>query len=111
MAYDNTKDELVEEMGQVPNTDFWVEIRAYDEGEKKLSIYRKFVKQSGVEKRRQVVRLTFNEGVNLGEWLSDFAAENGVGEPAVEELAGSGEPVASSVPVSPAGSDEEEMKF
>ena len=106
MAYDNTKDELVEEMGQVPNTDFWVEIRAYDEGEKKLSIYRKFVKQSGVEKRRQVVRLTFNEGVNLGEWLSDFAAENGVGE-----LAGSGEPVASSVPVSPAGSDEEEMKF
>jgi hypothetical protein len=80
MAYDNTKDELVEEMGQVPNTEFWVEIRAYDGKEKKISIYRKFVKQSGVEKRRQVVRLTFNEGVNLGEWLSDFAAENGVGE-------------------------------
>ena len=104
MAYDNTKDELVEEMGQVPNTEFWVEIRAYGGKEKKISIYRKFVKQSGVEKRRQVVRLTFNEGVNLVEWLVDFAAENGVGE-----LAGSGEPVASSVPVSP--SDEEEMKF
>jgi hypothetical protein len=85
MAYDHDKDKLIEEMGQIPNTDLWADVRSYDEGAKKLSIYRKFEKtdketKAVTEKRRQVARLTFVEGVNLGEWLVEFAAQNGVGE-------------------------------
>ena len=78
MAYDHDKDKLIEEMGMIPNTDMWADIRSYDGGPKKVSVFRKVGKEQ--EKRRQVCRLSFSEAVNLGEWLVEFASQNGTGE-------------------------------
>jgi hypothetical protein len=85
MAYDHDKDKEIEDLGPVPGTDLWADVRSYDGGEKKLSIYRKFGKKDKVtgektEKRRQVARLTFPEVTNLGEWLVEFTAKHGTGE-------------------------------
>ncbi len=78
MPYDNEKDKLVKELGPVLGTEFFAEVRSYDEGENKVSIYKKVGKDK--DKRRQTCRLTYNEAVNLGEFLTDFASENGTGE-------------------------------
>jgi hypothetical protein len=72
MAYDNTKDKLIEELGQVPGTDLFAEVRSYDDGEKKVSVFRKVGKDG--EKRRQVCRLTYPQVTHLGEFLVDFSA-------------------------------------
>jgi hypothetical protein len=83
MAYDETKDVLVENLGPVPNTDLHAEVRVYDGGEKKLSVFRKYGKNN--DKRSQVFRLSYGVITELGEFLVNFTATHGTGEEMVEE--------------------------
>lgn len=85
MAYDKDKDVLVEDLGNIPNTDLHAEVRCYDEGEKKLSVYRAVGKDK--DKKRQVFRLPYSEITELGEFLVEFTATHGTGEePEAEEI-------------------------
>ncbi len=79
MAYERDKDVMVEDLGSIPNTDLHAEVRSYDEGEKKLSVYRLVGKEK--DKRRQVFRLPYAEVIELGEFMVEFSATHGVGEP------------------------------
>lgn len=77
MPYEVEKDVLVKDLGAVPNTELHAEIRCYDGGEQKLSIYRLVGKN---KKRVQVFRLPFKEITELGEFMVDFTASHGTGE-------------------------------
>ena len=85
MAYDNKKDVLIEDLGPIPNTEMHAEVRSYDGGEEKVSIFRKVGRRGLKDKRRQLVRLSLNQAVNLGEFLTEFSSTHGTGEEPVEE--------------------------
>lgn len=77
MGYDAELDEVVEELGRVGETDLYGEVHRYDGGLEKLSIYRVVGKNK--DKRRQVLRASFAEVVELGEFMVEFSATHGTG--------------------------------
>jgi hypothetical protein len=83
VAYEKEKDVLVEELGPVENTELFGEVRTYDGGEQKLSVYRVVGKDK--DKRRQVFRLSFAEVTELGEFLVQFTSTHGTGETVSDE--------------------------
>jgi hypothetical protein len=83
MAYEEEKDEVIEELGPIGGTGLHGEVRAYDGGLAKLSVYRLVGKDK--DKRRQVFRLGFDEITELGEFLVQFTATHGTGDPVSDE--------------------------
>tara|TARA_Y100000310_G_scaffold334383_1_gene414043 strand:+ start:540 stop:824 length:285 start_codon:yes stop_codon:yes gene_type:complete len=91
MAYDANKDKLIADLGAIPNTNMGAELRCYDEGETRVSIFRTFEKKDKktgkkVPARRQVVRLGLKDAVNLGEFLVAVTAKHGVADDTEDEV-------------------------
>jgi len=81
MAYDETKDKLIDDLGRVPNTDIDAALRAYDGGEPKVVLTRSFTKKKDDTVRtRRLASFTLPQVVNLGEFLTAVAAKHGTGE-------------------------------
>ena len=81
MAYDKTKDKLIEDLGRVPNTDIDAALRSYDSGEPKVVLTRSFTKKKDDSVRtKRIASFTLPQVVNLGEFLTEVAATHGTGE-------------------------------
>jgi hypothetical protein len=83
MPYDETKDVVLHDLGQIPNTDMKAAIRQYDGGQLKLSVTREVGKKT---KTVQVFRLPLTEVVNLGEFMVEVSAKYGTGEKPQEDV-------------------------
>jgi hypothetical protein len=75
MAYDESKDVLIAELGEVGDTGMVGELRQYNNGPKKVVIH-KVINAKGT--RRQVFRMPLAHAVELGEFLDGVAAQHGV---------------------------------
>jgi hypothetical protein len=74
MAYDAEKDLVISELGSVPETDLQAEIRSYDGGDEKLSVF-KMVGKGEKQRRRQIFRLALSDAAALAEFLSEHFTE------------------------------------
>ena len=66
-GYDEGKDELLRELGDVPSTPYYAELRRYDGGELKIAILRRLGREG--KKSRQICRLPVATARALGAWL------------------------------------------
>lgn len=74
-SYEPEKDALVEDLGPVGDTGLFAEVRSYDGGPPKLSIFRPLGTKG---KRRQLVRLSTSETTALIKFLTEFAVAHGI---------------------------------
>jgi hypothetical protein len=79
MAYDKTKDILIEDLGAVEGTDLTAEIRSYDGGKPKVR-FSKEVKRKGEQVQRSQFSVPQDEAYAIGNFLMNVDAQKGTGE-------------------------------
>jgi len=85
MAYDESKDKLIEDLGPVPGTDLTAEIRQYDEGATKIAFIRHFEKKDGTVGSRRLFSIATDQAQYIGALLMSFAPVQEEPEEAEEE--------------------------
>ena len=65
---------IVKDLGAIKGTELFAAIRSYDEGEEKLSVYRKVGKDK--DKTRQVFRLPTEDARALAKFIKKNLKEN-----------------------------------
>ena len=82
MAYDQSKDKLIQDLGPVPGTDLTAELRQYDGGAVKVAFVRHFTKKNGEDNSRRVFSLPLEQAGPVSAFLGAVA---GPQEPAQAE--------------------------
>ena len=70
--YDESKDVVIEELGQVGESEMFAEVRAYADGAPKLVVYRVIGKNK--DKRKQELRVAIEDVPVLASLFANFVA-------------------------------------